>query len=403
MATSQRQRTGRASAPRVLGAATLVLGALAVRELARPRPREKARLVDWELVRERALRGTGEPAATPLAYTAGELGRRYDEMAAGLRPWIAEALGEELTPDRFPAFRVVDRRGWVEVNIELFRALMEPVLELQEMVPASALTDLGRRGVSEYLGMMLGFLSKRVLGQYDPVLLAPALAPPSGDLAPGAPADPDRWGGSPDSRGGSSLYLVEPNIERWEARAAVGGEPLRQWLVLHEVTHAWEFEAHPWLRDHLNGLIGELIARRVFAAEKPDPLRAIVAVTVGARSQWRAMARIQAVMALLEGFSNVVMRRVGEARLPRYAEIDAEFNQRSGRRGPAERLFFKLTGLEMKMQQYVQGEAFCDAVIAAGGMDLLRRVWAGPESLPALDEIRRPARWISRITGVTAA
>ena len=119
---------------------------------------------------------------------------------------------------------------------------------------------------------------------------------------------------------------------------------------------------------------------------------------MGARSQWQALTQIQAVMSLLEGFSNLIMRRVGRAHMPDYDAIDAEFNRRSGSRSLVERAFHRLTGLELKMQQYVQGERFCDAVIAAGGMETLRRVWAGSEALPTLAEIRDPERWLSRIT-----
>src|SRR5438034_4416379 len=99
-------REPRGGPARMLGAAALVVGALAVRELARPRPKERARLVDWERVRERALRGTGEPGAADRPAPAAELAVRYDEMAAALRPWIAEALREDLTPERFPSFQV---------------------------------------------------------------------------------------------------------------------------------------------------------------------------------------------------------------------------------------------------------------------------------------------------------
>jgi coenzyme F420 biosynthesis associated uncharacterized protein len=242
------------------------------------------------------------------------------------------------------------------------------------MLPASYAIDLGRRGLSEYLGLLLGFLSKRVLGQYDPVLMA----------APGA--------GKP-----TALYLVEPNIEAWEQKTDLPSEQVRQWLVLHEVTHAWEFESHPWLRDHLNGLIQNLIAQRLFSAEKPGRLEELKALTVGAREQWQAMQQIQATMSLLEGFSNVMMRRVGEAHLPHFESVDREFNQRSSRRGPVERAFLKVTGLDMKLQQYVQGEAFCNAVIQAGGMPRLAAVWRGPENLPSLQEIRNPDLWLARV------
>jgi coenzyme F420 biosynthesis associated uncharacterized protein len=351
----------------------LTAGALVAREMVKSRPNETARLVDWERIHRRAIRGSGEPGATHLAFSAGELGARYDAMLAELRPWMAEALDQPLPEKAFPKFTVLDRRGWIEVNLELFKSLVEPVLKLQEMVPASLLTDLGRTGLSEYMGVMLGFLSRRVLGQYDPVLMA----------AEGATAP-------------SSLYLVEPNIEAWESNARIQGEPLRQWLVLHEVTHAWEFEANPWLREHMNTLIRDLIAHRLLSDPNPGRFEVLRAITVGARSQWQAMSQIQATMSLLEGFSNVMMRRVGAAHLPHYQQIDEEFTRRSGNRGPAERAFFKLTGLDMKMQQYVQGEKFCNAVIEAGGMARLRGVWTGPASLPSLDEIRQPALWLRR-------
>jgi coenzyme F420 biosynthesis associated uncharacterized protein len=351
----------------------LTAGALVARELVKPRPNETASLIDWERVHSRAVGTSGEPGPTHLVFSAGERGRRYDAMLTELEPWIAEALEEPLHDKPLPKFTVVDRRGWIEVNLEMFKGLVEPIMKLQEMVPASLLTDLARRGLSEYMGLLLGFLSRRVLGQYDPVLMA----------APG--------GARP-----SSLYLVEPNIEAFEAKTNAGGEQLRQWLVLHEVTHAWEFEAHPWLREHLNGLIRELIAHRLLSQPAPRRLDVIRAVTIGARSQWQAMSRIQATMSLLEGFSNVMMRRVGVAHLADYEWIDAEFTSRAGKRGPAERAFFKITGLDLKMQQYVQGERFCNEVIAAGGMARLTPVWTAPEALPTLEEIRDPQIWLHR-------
>ena len=359
---------------RLISGLVLTAGALVARELARPRPDERARMVDWDIVRRRALARSAEKGPTHLVFSAAELGTRYDEALAELQPWMAEALGEELPAAPFPSITVIDRRGWIEVNLEMFQELLDPVLKLQEMLPASYATDLGRRGISEYMGVLLGFLSRRVLGQYDPVLMA----------APG--------GGK-----ATSLYLVEPNIEAWEQRSDLPSQQVRQWLVLHEVTHAWEFEGHPWLRDHMNELIRELVAQRLFSSDRPGRLEVLRALTIGAREQWQAMQQIQATMSLLEGFSNVMMRRVGEAHLPNFEAVDAEFNQRSARRGPAERAFFKITGLDMKMQQYVQGEAFCDAVMAQGGMKRLSAVWKSPAHLPTLQEIRSPDLWLARV------
>src|SRR5258708_9477724 len=82
---------------------------------------------------------------------------------------------------------------------------------------------------------MLAFIGRRVLGQYDPQLLG---------------AEPV---------GGEGLYLVETNVEEWARKADLPGEDLRRWLILHEMTHAWQFAAHPWLRGEMESSIKALL------------------------------------------------------------------------------------------------------------------------------------------------
>jgi uncharacterized protein (DUF2342 family) len=62
-----------------------------------------------------------------------------------------------------------------------------------------------------------------------------------------------------------------------------------------------------------------------------------------------------------------------------------------------ERAIMRITGLDLKMEQYEAGERFVTAVIDARGRAFLNRVWEGPERLPTLAEIRDPASWIARI------
>jgi uncharacterized protein (DUF2342 family) len=57
----------------------------------------------------------------------------------------------------------------------------------------------------------------------------------------------------------------------------------------------------------------------------------------------------------------------------------------------------RITGLDLKMEQYAAGERFADAVIRDRGRAFLNRVWTAPEMLPSLDEIRLPEQWIARI------
>jgi uncharacterized protein (DUF2342 family) len=59
----------------------------------------------------------------------------------------------------------------------------------------------------------------------------------------------------------------------------------------------------------------------------------------------------------------------------------------------------RLTGLDLKMEQYAAGERFVTGVLAARGRAFLNQVWEGPDNLPDLAEIRHPQRWIDRIEG----
>jgi uncharacterized protein (DUF2342 family) len=54
--------------------------------------------------------------------------------------------------------------------------------------------------------------------------------------------------------------------------------------------------------------------------------------------------------------------------------------------------------MRMKLRQYELGERFAVAVTDAGGLELLNRVWDGPEFMPRLAELQNPERWIARIS-----
>ena len=67
------------------------------------------------------------------------------------------------------------------------------------------------------------------------------------------------------------------------------------------------------------------------------------------------------------------------------------------------RLLERLLGFDLKLRQYKQGKAFCDAVVVAGGIGALNRVWEAPELLPTLAEVEAPALWLARTGGPAAA
>ena len=347
------------------------VGAVVLRELVRPRERP-ARLIDWGRVEEIALARSGETTDPPADLSREQT---YQQIAAELEPLLTEALGPgsaESGSRVYPGLTAVGRRQWVRFNIRIFRQMFEPLEGLQELIPGSLILNFGQKGLSRYLGLMLGLLARRVLGQYDPALL----------------------GREPVQT--SSLILVEPNLQVWARKDKLPVDELRRWLAMHEMTHAWEFRAHPWLQSYLEGLLKQVLVGGLSDGRRPSRLELIRTLTIGVGQQWKAIAKVQAVMSLLEGYSNLVMNDVGRRELPHFALLEGAYRRRQEERTALERAFLRLTGLEMKMRQYVLGERFCREVRDAGGRELLARVWEGPAWLPTMAEIQRPQLFIER-------
>ena len=257
---------------------------------------------------------------------------------------------------------------------------------LDQVVPdggglGKATMALANRWVTtRQLGYLLGFMGPRVLGQYDLALLS-------------AEAEPGR------------LLFVEENIRATARALGIPVEPFRTWIALHETTHAFEFEAHPWLRPYLAERLERQL--RLFGERRLDarPRRAARPRTRAARRGWRRAldgtadgrraARLfretQAVMSLLEGFSDYVMDEVGQGLVPDVERISARFHERrarTARRSSAPIL--RLTGMDLKLEQYAKGEGFVRAIAEARGPAALARLWEGPETLPRDGEIDEP-------------
>ena len=340
------------------------MAAAALVELTRPRG-GRGHLVDWEEIRRAALARTGDDRLSPARRASLEA--QYAELAGEMRAPLFEAVGGE--PVAMPPFEALGRGDWVDVNVGILRRVVEPLLE-QSRLPSSLLVDLSRAGVDRYTGFMLGFLSTRVLGQFDPQLM----------------------GREPVT---TSLYLVETNVARWEHEADLPGADLRRWLILHEMTHAWQFAAHPWLIDFMNQAVRDVLA--LGDPDRGSPVRRALALSVGLPSQWRTLRRVQAAMTLIEGYSNLVMNLAGRRYIPSFERLEAAYKRRSGEKSVLEVLFWKLTGLDLKLQQYQRGEAFARAVHDRHGMPTLNRAWESPAAMPTLEELADPESWVARV------
>ena len=370
-----------------LGAAATVLGRRAERVA-------RQGLVDWPAAERFAVQRL---KSAPGALTAEELRASEPAYAAAMErivPRLSQALGTEL-PGVVERSAVVDRAGWVHANVATFASLIGQLERelLDQVVPtggglAKATMALANRWVTtRQLGFLLGFMGSKVLGQYDLALL-------TAESKPG------------------KLLFVEENIRQTAAVLDVPIDPFRTWIALHETTHAFEFEAHPWLRPYLAERLERQLSlfgreARGLGREALRGLgRAIRGDGDGAEhwiervmsdEQRRLFRETQAVMSLLEGFSDYIMDEVGRDLVPDVERISAKFHERrNARRSPFERAVMRLTGMDVKLEQYRKGEAFVAAIAAAGGPAALNRLWAGPEMMPRHGEIDEPAKWLAR-------
>ncbi len=344
--------------------------------------------VSWDLAERVAVRVAGrEPLAESYHYAS--LQPDFEELTAQAEELVASATGLRSLSGPARA-RVTDRPGWVRANVASFRRLLRPITDkLGPKLASSPVAPASRAVAGLQMGTLLGWMSTRVLGQYD-LLLVEDDRPEDQDI----------------------VYYVGPNVLGLEKRFAFPPREFRLWLALHEVTHRAQFTGIPWMRGYfvslveqglgtlepdprqfleaLKRLVDELLAGR-------NPLAEGLVGVVASEDQRRIMERIQSLMSLLEGHGDVTMDRAGAARIPsagRFSRVLRE--RRHSVRGPA-RLLQQLIGLEAKLRQYEEGERFIEAVERSQGRGFLDRAWQGPEWLPSLAEIRQPALWVDRV------
>ena len=343
-----------------------------------------APVIDWIVAEWIAGRVAGEGRAAAPAVDLGPV------VEDAQRRVVAYTGLEPRTP--LPPPEGITRREWVAANIASTRTLMEPMLErvterLGPVKPAAELW-LGVTGSTE-VGVLIGYLSQRVLGQYEFVLLK--------ERAEGRPP---------------RLLFVMPNLGEAVKRFDADEREFVTWVALHEVTHAVQFSGVPWLQDHLASLIRELLESAEARMAAPRGLRipsreTVVRIgrsllkadfisIVASEPERAAIDRAQAVMAVIEGHAEHVMDAVAPELLPSLPDLRRALDERRKVQSPLGRLVSRLLGMEMKLRQYERGKIFCDAIARAGGQAALLQLFSAPAALPTLAEIDDPAAWLRR-------
>jgi coenzyme F420 biosynthesis associated uncharacterized protein len=350
--------------------------------------------IDWDTTTAVARRFSGD---YPLAGTYHE--RKFaltaPQYVARASDLVAEETGLELPGA--PAVGVISRSQWVETNIQAFTALLAPLREAMGESAEDAPDDApGRRTppwagkfMGAELGAVLGFLSKRVLGQYELVL-------PTGE-----------------DELGDSVFFVGANVLAMERQHEFRPSHFRFWVALHETAHRAQFKGVPWMRSYFLGLVDELVDS---SRREPGRMARIASEVIDARNHGRdpvddagilgllashgqreALDKVQALMSLLEGHGHIVMDRIGEREI---VDVDRMSRVLTARRADAKSQgMMRLIGMEMKLKQYELGAAFIRSVEDRAGWDALAMAWESPEALPTLAEIEDAESWLRRMGG----
>lgn len=383
--------------------------------------------VDWEFARVVAGRIAGrEPFAD--SYHSESLEADLLELTAQAEELVAAETGLVSQAGAAKA-RVTDRMGWIDANLASFDRLLRPLLGRMEEAstqdragdgavdgeagPGFADTSLGKllapvgaaigeaagqvssvvgpKFAGAEVGALLGWMSGRVLGQYDLLIIEDE-----------RPEDQD-W-----------VYYVGPNVLSLEKRYGFPPREFRLWIAVHECTHRAQFTGVPWLRPYFLSLVNELLD-----TVDPDPKRLIDAVRdsmndrregngrslkdggisalLATPEQRATMDKVTGLMSLLEGHGDITMDRAATHLIPSQPRFARVMSQRRKNASGVSKVIQRLTGMEAKLAQYEEGEDFVRAVEAAGGRELFDQVWTSPETLPTIDEIRSPELWIARV------
>lgn len=232
---------------------------------------------------------------------------------------------------------------------------------------------------------MVGFLSHRVLGQFDT------------GLPPLDHAD---------------LYLVVPNLEAFAIDHGLDARQVRMWAAAHEVAHRAVISV-PWLRTHLESLLADYYADIDFdpskltdalgRVEDPAELEGMIggagglAALLGAEHDEAKLAPVQALIAAISGYGDYLVRTAMKDILPDLERLEEAEARRRAEPDQSEQFLQQLAGLTLERHKAADAAAFFADITRRWGPETVERVWESAHHLPLLQELTDPVGWAARV------
>ncbi|MBB2890020.1 zinc-dependent metalloprotease [Flexivirga oryzae] len=331
---------------------------------------------------------------------------------------VANLWLDEVTD--FPAIgpaKALSRAEWVDQTMPMWRQLVEPVAAGVNGAIEKAMGEQLRRldpGDAEQLGLPAGINPAALMGQMQPMMarmsagmfgaqVGQAVGALAGDLVSGSEV------GLPLTDG---VAMLPANVSEFADGLEVDAGEVNLYLAVREAARARLFAAVPWLGPALIAAVqsyaGDIsidtdgIERAVADADPSDPaamqeaLQGSLFSAEPSEAQQRALAHLETLLALVEGWVDVVTNEAAGKHLPHTTQLSEAVRRRRATGGPAERVFASLVGLELRPRRLRDAAQVFTQLEDALGQQSRDDAWKHPDFAPTADDLDDPQGYVRR-------
>lgn len=314
------------------------------------------------------------------------------------------------------------RAEWVDQTMPMWRRLVEPVAAgVGNAIQHAMREQLGQPGdgAAEQLGLPAGMDTSAMMGQIEPMMarmsnamfamqVGQAVGALAADLVSGAEI------GIPLLEG-DQVVLLPTNVAAFAEGQSVDAGEVHLYVAVREAARMRLFKAVPWLSPALIAAVQsyagdisidtEAIERSLRDIDPTNPeamqtaLQGSLFTPEPSEAQRRALAHLETLLALVEGWVDVVSDRAADGHLPHASALSEAVRRRRASGGPAERVFSSLVGLDLRPRRLRDAAGLFSALEDAAGPDARDTSWKHPDFAPTAADLDDPQAYVARRTG----
>lgn len=350
--------------------------------------------INTEIARQVAIaiatQGTADPSPSPdAARVYSDHARISEELVAGYtRLPLAEPTLTE----------IVTRTRWVEQTLDAWMWLLDSLARRF----SSQMTDLPGQETGGGMGAMMQQIGPLLIGLQAGTLVGHLATEAIGPFDPPIPRDDD-----------GRLQFVDRNAMDLAREYNFDRDDFRRWVAFHDVGRHVILQSTPWITRYFRSLFVEVIdameidigglEQRLIELQSTgmeglenatgiDP-----AIPIAETERHRAaLDRLRAFMAAVEGYAMHATGAVAGA-AGSYAAIDEGMRRRNASPSDARNMLSSILGISFDRDLETSGTTFCAAVVQLKGLPALNQMWAAPDNVPTLNEIKDPFAWMERV------